>query len=61
MEKKLFTIYVCDNKVRNIYHVSATEEEVAKTVDELNKGNTLTFRYVPLAITTLEDIENTWR
>lgn len=58
MEKKLFTVFSFDNRIRNMYHVSATEEEVAKTVERLNKKSAfVTFRYVPLALTNLEEIE----
>lgn len=58
MEKKLYTVYSFDNKVRNMYHVSATEEEVAGMVERLNKKSAfVTFRYVPLALTSLEEIE----
>ena len=58
MEKELFTIFSFDNRIRSMYHVSATEEEVAETVEKLNKKDTfVTFRYVPLALTSLEKIE----
>lgn len=58
MEKKLYTVFSFDNRVRSMYHVSATEEEVRETVERLNKKSTfVTFRYVPLALTNLEKIE----
>lgn len=58
MEKELFTVFSFDNKVRSIYHVSATEDEVARTVEKLNKKSTfVTFKYVPLALIDLKEIE----